>query len=157
MDYRKKRPFRCQKNKKLAWYSRTQSKKFLTNDDEVWIPSLSSILLCSCTKLVVGCISQQDESLSLLYYWICEHQTNLIGDEPKSTSYYLAQLTHKRSQLRLNQQLRKVWEENMTLKFKRAQKKYCYAPSFVAGLWNNHDGRNIFSKIISFESKFSQN
>ena len=44
----------------------------------------------------------------------------------------------------------------MTLKFKRAQKKYCYAPSFVAGLWNNHGGRKYLFKIISFESKWNQ-
>ena len=36
---------KCQENKKLALYSGIQTNQILTNDDEVCIPRLSSILL----------------------------------------------------------------------------------------------------------------
>ena len=41
----KTKPYKCQKNKKLALKLGLQAYQILTNDDEVCIPSLSSILL----------------------------------------------------------------------------------------------------------------
>ena len=41
----KSKPYKGQKNKKLSFNSRIQTYQVLTNDDEVCIPSLSSILI----------------------------------------------------------------------------------------------------------------
>ena len=91
-------------------------------------------------------VSQQDESLSLLYYWICEHQTNLIGDEPKSTSYYLAQLTHKRSQLRLNQQLKESLRGKYDFEVQEGTKKVLLCTQFRRGALEQPRWKKISSK-----------
>ena len=46
---------KCQKNKKLALKSGIQTYQILTNDDEVCIPSLSSILLAVPIEPARGC------------------------------------------------------------------------------------------------------
>ena len=65
----KTKPFKGQKNKKLALNSWIQTYQILTNDDEVCIPSLSSILIAvaPCIKLSMLINTQWSNISSALY------------------------------------------------------------------------------------------
>ena len=59
------KPYKCQKNKKLALKLGIQTYQILTNDDEACIPSLSSILLAVPRGFISQKLKKLQEAESL--------------------------------------------------------------------------------------------